>query len=217
MDKEIVISNIIDSEAIADGLAEKGYIVIPDFLDQQLMEEILNVFNVHKENGRFKAAGIGAQSEYHLDKQIRGDYIKWIEPATALPPTKAFLEKIEQVRAILNRMLYLGIKDYEAHFAIYPPGAFYKRHLDQFKSNGHRKISFVSYLNFDWMPEDGGQLRIYLPGGEEGETFFDIAPEAGKLVLFRSDVIEHEVLLSNTHRYSITGWMLDLPKELTFL
>jgi SM-20-related protein len=39
-------------------------------------------------------------------------------------------------------------------------------------------------------------------------------PEAGRLVCFRSDLIEHEVLPATRERYSLTGWALDRAPEL---
>ena len=88
------------------------------------------------------------------------------------------------------------------HFALYPPGAFYKRHLDAFKERNARKISLILYLNQDWQVTDGGQLRMYLP-----EQRLDISPLGGRLVCFRSELIEHEVLPAKRDRLSITGWL----------
>ena len=208
---------MIIEERIADELAEQGFSILPEFLSLAEVEELLDVFEVHREHQRFREAGVGMQDEYQLNKDIRRDRIKWIEPEQALEPTKRFLAKVGDIRKLLNHTLYLGIKDFEAHFAIYPPGGFYKRHLDQFRHNDHRRISFVCYMNIGWEKGDGGELRLYLKNENGDETNFDVEPVAGKLVLFRSDVIEHEVLPAKKERYSITGWMLDQPKELTFL
>jgi len=202
---------------IADDLAEQGFSILPQFLSVEEVEELLEVFEVHREHHRFKQAGIGMKNAYQLNEDIRRDRIKWIEPEHALEPTKRFLAKVGDIRMLLNHTLYLGIKDFEAHFAIYPPGGFYKRHLDQLRHNDHRRISFVCYMNIGWQNGDGGELRLYLKNDNGVETNFDVEPVGGKLVLFRSDVIEHEVLPAKKERYSITGWMLDQPKELTFL
>jgi SM-20-related protein len=45
----------------------------------------------------------------------------------------------------------------------------------------------------------------------------DALPIAGRLVCFRSDVIEHEVLPSKKERLSVTGWMLDQEAGLKYL
>ena len=49
------------------------------------------------------------------------------------------------------------------------------------------------------------------------EAVLDVAPIAGRLVCFRADVMEHEVLTAHKTRYSLTGWMLNQYKELKFL
>jgi SM-20-related protein len=95
---------------------------------------------------------------------------------------------------------------------IYPAGTYYKKHLDQFKKDDHRKLSVICYLNKDWREEEGGQLRIYL---EEGTQ--EVLPVAGRLVCFRSDLLEHEVLPSTRSRLSLTGWVLDQYSDLRHL
>jgi SM-20-related protein len=116
------------------------------------------------------------------------------------------------LRVELSRALFLPLRDFESHFAIYPPGTFYKRHRDNFQKQNHRLLSLVLYLNENWSPEQGGTLRIY-PEAEEPK---DVEPIGGRLVIFRSD-LEHEVLPCHAPRYSITGWMRDKPIGLSFL
>src|SRR5690606_23077857 len=104
----------------------------------------------------------------------------------------------------------LGLKSFEAHLAKYPPGSFYKRHIDQFQQVSYRIISCILYLNADWREGDGGELRIFLPDGKRGEKQIDIVPKAGTLVCFKSDEIPHEVLPTHKERYSFTGWMRNI-------
>ncbi len=199
-------------EQIADQLADSHYAIIDNFLTLQEVDDLLAVFDIHKKEGNFKAAAIGDSDKKQVNQSIRKDLIKWIDTETAFTPTQNFLRRMDDVKQYLNRTCFLGIKEYETHFTIYPPGAFYKRHLDQFKDSGNRKISFICYLNRDWQPEHGGELRMYLPEGIK-----DVTPTAGKLACFRSDVVEHEVLVSHANRYSLTGWMLDQYIDLSFL
>ena len=163
-----------------------------------------------------RRAGIGTAETYQVEKAVRGDLIRWIDPAKAAAPTLAFLEKVRYLMSFINRTCFLGLKDFEAHFTLYPAGTFYKRHLDQFRDRPHRRLSLVCYLNKGWEPTHGGELRMYLPT-EKGENILDIAPLGGRMVCFRSDLLEHEVLSVQQSRCSITGWMLDTPAGLTFL
>ncbi|ELR71043.1 Oxidoreductase [Fulvivirga imtechensis AK7] len=199
-------------EFIADNLANQDYAIVDHFLSLEEVNAILEVFALHQDNDKFKRAGIGKDENLQYDRSIRGDYIKWIDPQNAMPPVKLFLSKIDELKDYLNRTCFLGIKDYETHFTIYPPGSFYKRHLDQFQNDGARKISFICYLNKNWQSGDGGELRLYL-----GDEVKDVAPTAGKLACFRSEIIEHEVLLSKKDRFSLTGWMLNHPVGLGFV
>jgi SM-20-related protein len=114
------------------------------------------------------------------------------------------LNRVEELIRFLNQALFLSLKDLEVHMTVYPVGSFYKRHLDQFKQDDHRKLSVICYLNNNWKVEHGGQLRMYL-----ADKSLDAFPTAGKLVIFRSDQIEHEVLPATRPRMSITGWILD--------
>jgi SM-20-related protein len=98
--------------------------------------------------------------------------------------------------------LYLGLEDFESHFALYPPGAFYLKHLDRFRDNDRRTVSAVLYLNQDWQAEQGGALRLYLADGETR----DVLPQAGSLLVFLSADMPHEVLPATRDRLSLTGW-----------
>src|SRR5690606_10977514 len=111
----------------------------------------------------------------------------------------------EPLRLACNRELLLGLYEYEGHVTVYPPGRFYRRHVDQFRGAQHRKLSVILYLNDDWAKDDGGELRMYLPDGE-GERVLDVLPEAGTLVAFLSHEIPHEVLPAKRERLSLTGW-----------
>ncbi len=200
-------------------LAEEGYGIIDNFLSAEEILDIVNLIDFLREEGEFKKAGIGTDQNFVIDKTVRGDFIRWIDPANAYQPTQKYLSKIHALMNYINRTCFLGLKDYECHFALYPKETFYKRHLDQFKTNDHRILSFVFYLNIDWKEEDGGKLRMYFPpkNSTEKETFLDVNPIAGRLVCFKSSTMEHEVLQSFKNRYSITGWMLDQYHTLTFL
>lgn len=189
---------------LADSVAENGYAVIDDFLSKHEIDSILALDGFKNGLLHFKKAGIGKNQEKRINEAIRGDYILWIDPNNAEPPLLTYLDKLKQVIAFVNQSLFLSLKDCEVHQTIYPIGSFYKRHLDQFKKDDHRKLSVICYLNKDWKEADGGQLRMCL--GNESK---DIFPLAGRLVCFRSDLLEHEVLPATRERLSLTGWLID--------
>jgi len=101
----------------------------------------------------------------------------------------------------------MGITEKEFHYALYPEGTFYKRHLDTFQNDSRRKLSMVCYLNDeDWKPEYGGELALYT-GTKELEQTINIYPLQGRMVIFESQVLEHEVKPVKQPRLSITGWL----------
>jgi len=199
-------------DAIADGLATNGYSVADDFLSSPEVNAILALDEFKNGASHFKKAGIGKKQDLQINEAIRGDHIQWLDKNSAPGAARAYLNRLGELIQYLNQSLFLSLKDYEVHMTVYPAGTFYKRHLDQFKSDDHRKLSVICYLNNNWKEENGGQLRMYLP-----EQSLDVLPLAGRLVCFRSDEIEHEVLPANRERLSLTGWILDQFAELRHL
>ncbi|HEY0109766.1 MAG TPA: 2OG-Fe(II) oxygenase [Fibrella sp.] len=193
-------------ESLIDGILETGYGVVDSFLAPGEVAILRNRLRQRQAAGQFREAGIG-NGQAAIEKAVRGDEILWLEAATATPEEAAFLERIDQFIGYVNRTCYLGLRDSELHYARYPVGTFYRRHLDQFRSSSKRKLSVICYLNDAWQPTDGGQLAVYLPqpNGPEQTTLID--PIGGRLVCFDSGLLEHEVLPATRERLSITGWL----------
>lgn len=199
-------------DSIADNLSEHGYALADQFLSQKEVRDILELDHFSKGTEQFKKAAIGKNHGLQINEAIRGDYIQWLNKNTSPPAVKLYLDRLQNLLGFLNQSLFLSLKDFEVHMTIYPVGSFYKRHLDQFKKDDHRKLSVICYLNQDWKEEHGGQLRMHL-----GENSIDILPLGGRLVCFRSDKIEHEVLPATRERLSLTGWILDQYSDLRHL
>lgn len=191
-------------DAIADGLAENGFAIVDDFLTADEVTAILSLDEFKNNTHHFKKAGIGKKTDNQINEAIRGDYIQWLDKNNAPAAVLVYLNRLNDLVQFLNQSLFLSLKDFEVHMTAYPAGSFYKRHLDQFKADDHRKLSVICYLNNEWIDENGGQLRMHL-----AETTKDVLPVAGRLVCFRSDQIEHEVLPATKERLSLTGWILD--------
>lgn len=194
-------------DLIANGLSEAGYAVADNFLSSQEVYSILNSGIFQDHTASFRRAGIGKRQDLQINEAVRGDYIQWIDKNSAHESILVYLNKLDSLAQYLNQTLYLSMKDIEIHMTVYPAGTFYKRHLDQFKKDDHRKLSVICYLNKAWKEADGGQLKMYTDAGP-----IEILPLEGRLVCFRSDQLEHEVLPATRERLSLTGWMLDLIK-----
>ncbi|WP_221800052.1 2OG-Fe(II) oxygenase [Oceanobacter mangrovi] len=148
-------------------------------------------------------AGTGRQQDFQLNRDIRRDRIHWLSADNSAE--QAWLGHMEALRVHLNRSLLLGLFSYEGHFAHYPPGAFYKKHLDAFRGQSNRVLTTVFYLNPDWQPENGGELLIY-QDNDHDDLRSKVLPEMGTLVTFLSEDFPHEVLAAERDRYSIAGW-----------
>ena len=194
-------------DEIAMALRTDGYVVLPAPLPRGIPSGLLRHFKSIDE-GHFKRAGIGREEEHQLNRFVRGDQICWLDGSS--PAVNAYLVWMESLRLGLNRRLFLGLFDYECHYAYYERGTFYKRHLDAFKGNTNRVVSTVLYLTPNWQPRDGGELAIYAPEIEgnppTAEPLLKVAPRFGQMVIFLSEEFPHEVLTVNRPRYSVTGW-----------
>jgi len=86
--------------------------------------------------------------------------------------------------------------------------------MNSTNTKAERLLTFVYYLTpSDWDSElDGGTLRLFLPSKQEtdsnADTHVDITPHSDRLLVFRSDMIEHEVMPSlRRDRIAITVWL----------
>lgn len=130
----------------------------------------------------------------------------WLHPGGASVEQEIYLAKLETLRLALNQRFFLGLFEFEGHFAIYPEGAFYSAHLDRHAGTSDRIVTAILYLNQHWQPGDGGELKLWTtPEGREG-AFELIEPRMGTLVCFLAGDFWHEVLPAIKTRMSITGW-----------
>lgn len=189
-------------DQLLDDLAEQGWAIVANALPVDLTLELAQECRARANQGGLQPAGVGRGSAHGVQEGVRGDHIQWLEPGQCAAGDH-YLTMLDDLRGQLNQALYLGLEDYEGHFALYPPGTFYQKHLDRFRDDDRRAVSAVFYLNSDWLPEQGGALRLYLADGRE----LDVLPEAGTLVVFLSADLPHEVLPATRERLSLTGWL----------
>lgn len=188
---------------IVDQITSRGYAVVEEFLSQEQAGALAAVAKALQASGEMKKATTGLTKT--LTQTIRGDFIHWLEADQASEVETAYLHAMGELQVALNQHFFLGLFELESHFAIYPPGATYQKHLDQFIGKAERKVSAILYLNERWQAEDGGALRMYLDKNDDS-NFIDILPAAGTLVVFLSSDFLHEVLPAKRERISVTAW-----------
>ncbi|HAS6982260.1 2OG-Fe(II) oxygenase [Vibrio parahaemolyticus] len=182
---------------LIDALATDGYYIWDDFLSK---DEVTQLRDCIPDN--WKKARIGRNDDVTRIESIRSDKIQWLKPAMGQPIAN-YLSKMEEIRQEVNRHFFLGLFEYEAHFAKYEKGDFYQKHLDCFKGNENRRLTTVFYMNESWSEEDAGELVVYDLNDKEIAT---IPPRGGRLLVFLSEQFPHEVLSTNAQRFSIAGW-----------
>ena len=185
-------------------LLSDGIFVRDAFLGSERVRELIDCARTRKARDEFAGARVGGPERLRRD-EIRGDDTCWLEEPL-FAAERLLLADMEQLRLELNREAYLGLFDLEMHYAWYPPGAGYARHVDQPQGREDRVVSVVLYLNESWIPADGGQLRLFDAGIAR-----DVEPLAGRLVAFVTAGREHAVLPTQKDRLSLTGWFRRRP------
>ncbi|MFI0429620.1 2OG-Fe(II) oxygenase [Mariniflexile sp. HMF6888] len=194
-------------EQIISDIGKQQFSIVENFFTDDEVAILRQSIQEKHEEDNFKKAAIGNRLNETIVKSIRGDVILWIDETRADAAEKLFFNKINDLVGYLNKTCFLGILHKEFHYAIYPKDTYYKRHIDTFQNDDRRKLSFVCYLNEDgWLPENGGELVLYL-NKNDNEVEKIIYPFPGRVVIFESQIIEHEVKPVNTERLSITGWL----------
>jgi SM-20-related protein len=191
---------------IALALGDTGWSVTDDFLPAALVASLAAEARAAWQSGDFRLAGTGHGADLRLNPEIRTDRVKWLDPLEATDAQRAYLQALEGLRLAINQTLYLGLLDFEGHLAVYPPGSFYRKHLDRFRGVAQRVVTVILYLNEGWQAEDGGHLRIYTDAADEA-CYSDVAPVAGRLVTFLSAGFPHEVMPARRERLSFSGWL----------
>lgn len=185
--------------SIAEDLQQKGWSVQPDYFPADLIAELERDLQLNRE--KMQAAAIGRGANLQLQPDIRNDVTLWLDGQSGAQ--NEYLRLLDALRIDLNRALFLGLFELEAHYALYEAGGYYKKHVDALKGQRNRMVSTVTYLTPGWRDEDSGHLVLY---DESARELTRILPRAGTFAVFMSEDIPHEVLPPARARRSIAGW-----------
>ncbi|WP_374030628.1 2OG-Fe(II) oxygenase [Bdellovibrio bacteriovorus] len=197
--------NLTNLDRMFDDLADHHWAVATEVFSQDFCQALAHECQNLHAAGALNKASIGHSATKTVNAEIRGDFTLWLEQDTGSDLQKQFLAQLEVLRQKLNENFYLGLQRFESHFALYPPGAGYDKHIDNHRGSGARRITFILYLNAHWQKGDGGELSLYSPE-DENLLLAQVQPRLGTLVLFRSDLFPHQVEKSHSPRLSLTGW-----------
>jgi len=202
------------------GLMEQGYGIQENFLKGDLVKDVFRELEMIDFDGKLSSV------QQQKMTGIRSDKICWVNyeglDREKQPGLLELFKKMISIPFELNKKcsLYLQASG-SFQLASYPSQAFYKKHIDggYDSMNNGRKVTAIFYVNNEWKSSDGGQLRLYkrrpnpfqLEKGavevKEDEVACDLDPVAGRLVLFRSRDIAHEVLVTNRKRFAVSLWL----------
>ena len=194
------MQNIFDT--LINSFIENKIGIADNFLSKALSLQLKkNLIRLYSEK-QLRSAGTGQNVPIDTHSLFRTDIIYWLDRNHNNLHENHFFDLMDDFVRYLNETCYTGITDYEFHYTLYEKGSFYKKHLDQFRDNDSRQYSMIMYLNDDWQEKDGGELCIH-----DENRLLNIAPCNGKSVFFKSNQLEHEVLMTHKPRMSITGWL----------
>lgn len=203
-----------DPAALAAALRDDGACWIAGWPDVGLRDALREDLQQLHATGGLSPAAVGRSDGRALRNDIRADATRWLDDPRCGAAAGEFLARLDGIRTMLNRSLFLGLTECEAHYAAYPPGGGYARHRDRFRDSDARVVSWVTYLNTDWGADDGGALRLYRsdesPHYEDrDDESIDVAPVGGS-ICFLSEM-QHEVLPAMRERLSIAAWFRRTP------
>ncbi len=176
------------------GIVEVENFLSKDFCSRQVQEI---------QNQKLRTAQVQNSIDKNINLDIRKSYLSWIDDWKG---ENQYLKIVlTDLMLELSNFFRLSLKRFESQYSFYDNGGFYKKHLDQNHLQKHRQVSCLIYLND---LEKGGELVLYEPENREKE-YRIIKPQVGKLVLFPSSNIVHEVKLNHSPRYAINTWFRD--------
>ena len=205
-------------------LHTRGYCVIDDFLAAASSHPpaslIADIESLVKSSAFQPGAMAAAQS--WSDASFRGDLICWLPLASATAPVASVPPSIARplsalqaaVSALNDALPGFPCTASSSQLAMYPPGGRYVRHRDTKEGGSARRLTAIVYLNEGWEETRGGQLRLWVrTGATDGadtdsvhERAVDVLPTYGRLLLFLSEEMEHEVLPATHRRLALTVW-----------
>jgi Rps23 Pro-64 3,4-dihydroxylase Tpa1-like proline 4-hydroxylase len=211
---------------IAPSNSTSPCVVIKDNIFDSVVNQVLEDVETLRSQLRPAKMSNGADKDW-ADEFHRGDSLVWVTPdlmrELGLPGLVEFIDKtILECDVFKSQLCLTG--EYHMQFAMYPgKGEGYNRHKDAFATQqtpntSSRQLTCLLYLNRDWEPENGGRLRVFTKPGVEiegaGEPFsfwgvngYDIDPLFGRMVIFRSDLVDHAVLPCFKERLALTLWI----------
>lgn len=198
--------------------ANFSYVVIDDFIPQAVAFAARDQTLQLTEQGLLTA--YKNPMDVGRDDSVRSDLRAFIDGTASETivkggPLEILVSRLDQLNEALHEGITLTGEKHEYQLAYYGcEGQHYGKHRDAFPNDGSkhmtgqvgRRVTCTLYMN-DYDDRNGGKLRIFVPTpGFDGEEVVEVAPVAGRAVLFLSGAMDHEVLPSFAPRCAIAAW-----------
>lgn len=224
------LSNTITAHGpkVAENLSQVGYYTTTNFLPLKSIQAMRDQSIALREQGRFEQSW--------SEKIINGSAVRFDKKGVfacepdgqdyyTAPDLITYMSSLlKTLPSVLNDQsslmdMDLSNQSFNAKLAVTCRGGSYPLHIDNpqgISVGDTRKLTCILYLNPNYKREDGGELRLYLSDDSNHLSSVDIAPEGGRLLLFWSDEIPHEVLPNAPNvvddddrfdRYALTVWI----------
>ena len=220
-----------------------GYHINDKNFTDSLINNCLDEALVLNQENYLNTKGFGKETTYIVDNEYRSDKSCWITPNLCLEKNlinmktliKQIMNQVKQWKNsnnLIQTLLGKKASDYSFQLALYEgDGAHYVKHLDAHRiSKIERKLTIIIYLNDC---NNGGNLRLYHYDDNNNNNhkeieyqnnnkeeymnkFTDIQPIAGRMIVFESEKIEHEVLPTFENRYALTVWVSKVCEDETY-
>jgi 2OG-Fe(II) oxygenase superfamily len=211
---------------IANQLLEEGYYTTERFLDYPETTALRMQSIALRQEGRFEQSWSESIGSDGVARRFDKDGVFACEPDGSdyetAPDMLIYMSWLLQtLPPRLNQAMEGGSVDlsnqaFNAKLAVtLPGGSTYPLHIDNPQGltvHDTRKLTAIIYLNPNYRAGDGGVLRIYL----RDNVIKDFEPSGGRLLMFWSDEIPHEVLPTAPNadqndeekdRYALTMWI----------
>mmetsp|Transcript_8490 Transcript_8490/g.27047 ORF Transcript_8490/g.27047 Transcript_8490/m.27047 type:complete len:440 (-) Transcript_8490:48-1367(-) len=211
----------------ADRLVRDGFVVLDGALDARTVTEAAaEVAQMHESGELTESTDVcnrGAKAVFlNFGARVERAY-----HLGAVPGLAALAERIAGLPDALAQQDRSGVLstmrlDASVMVSAYEAGVSYRRHMDSYGGDdNHRMLTVLAYLNdYSWDEESAGALRLYKDLAPEGKVvsaeeadagglgdFLDVLPLAGRVVLFLSRRVWHEVRPAERNRYAMTLWV----------
>jgi SM-20-related protein len=182
---------------ISEDLCRCGFSVKDNAFTEEVIQALTAEFEDKLLSQNFTPARVGRSFGPTLNSDIRSDVIYWLGKESLWDTI------VKEMIPFFNRELFIGINDYEFHYALYKESGHYDYHFDEnpnSSSQTRRLLTILLYLNQNWDENWGGKLEI-----ENGRAF---SPNWNRLIVFESSKFKHRVAPTQKLRRSLTGWLM---------